>query len=87
MILINIFLLLALVRYLQTSDNFVVAAAIYAITISLTRAIFGGDIPTVLISALLSFVIALLWFWLLVKFNESSLYWLILIGGLVFIFI
>jgi len=82
MFMIKLFLVVALVKLLLNTNKPVQCAGIYTAGSFLIDLIFGRPFLFAVIASAISFAFALLYFWLLDKFEESSLFWVILILGL-----
>jgi len=79
---INILLLLALVKVLKNTHNPTVPAFIYATATFIYGNLAQEEFMGVLIASVLSFGVAFFYFWLLNKFEDSLVWWLIFISGL-----
>ena len=82
MFMMKWFLIVALVKLLLNTNKPAQCAGIYTAGSFLMNLIFGGPFLFAVIASAISFPFALLYFWLLDKFEESSLFWVILILGL-----
>ena len=82
MFMMKLFLVVALVKLLLNTNRPAQCAGIYTAGSFLLSLIFGRPFLFAVIASAISFAFALLYFWLLDKFEESSLFWVILILGL-----
>lgn len=80
---INVLLLLALVRLLKSLHNPIIPALIYGIATFIYSFLAGGELAMVMVASLLAFGAALIYFWLLERFNDTLIWWFIFILGLV----
>ena len=78
---INIFVLLALVKFLRVSGSVLTCAVLYAIFGFLIVLIFRNDVNQALMTGLVGGVLSFIYFWLLHKFGDSFFWWIILLGG------
>ncbi|MHB1000322.1 MAG: hypothetical protein ACYC27_13860 [Armatimonadota bacterium] len=86
--ILNILLLVSLLKYLQTERSPMTCAVLWAIGSTLFMFFFNlgsGSFWYILLMAPIRFGLSLLYFHLLEKFDESYLYWVILILGLAII--
>ena len=82
MFMIKLFFIVALVKLLLNTNKPAQCAGIYAVGGFLISLIFGRPFLFAGIASAISFAFALLYFWLMDKFEESSLFWVILILGI-----
>lgn len=85
--IIKIFVFIALIRVLVTTDSPLLCSGLYAIAVFLLGLAFGmafgQPLSFVLIRTGVAFVLASLYFWLLSRFEDSGfLWWIIMIAGL-----
>jgi len=81
LLFIKLFMVAALVKLLLATEKPLLCAGIYAVIGLTLRLLFGYPfVPTVVASAI-SFALAFGYFWLLDKFQESGLFWVIMILG------
>jgi len=55
-------------------------AVLFVLVTSFVRALLGGPLLYHALSAVLSFAFAYPWFWLLCRFDETWLWWVVLFG-------
>ncbi|MHB1455580.1 MAG: hypothetical protein ACYC0V_01560 [Armatimonadota bacterium] len=81
---LNVFLLVMLMKYLLRERSPMKCAIFWAIgsTAFAVFLAFGGNTRFLLFLAPVRFGLALLYFWLLDRYEESFLYWVIFILGL-----
>ena len=80
----KILILAGLIRLLIATEQPFLCSGLYAGGVLVLGLIFGVPFVTMLIAATISFALASLYFWLLVRFEGSGpIWWLILIFGLV----
>ena len=81
--LFKILLLAALVRANLHTGKFLFCSSLYAVTGLVLALVSGGELlPTLLWSAI-AFGLATLYFWLLVRLEDSGIvWWVVLVGGL-----
>lgn len=72
----------SLVRLLLKTNQPAWCAIVYVVLSTILGLMFGRTLLFALIAAPISFVLAFAYFWLLNKFEESGLFWIILVGGL-----
>lgn len=83
MLILKIFMLIALIKILLATDKPFLCAGLYTGVIFVLGLAFGNPIEVMLIAAVISFVLASVYFWLLSRFEDSGfVWWLILIAGL-----
>ena len=81
-LIIRIAILVGLVRLLTMTGKPFLCSGIYA-AIALFFDLLSGSGPIdALISGGVAFLLASLYFWLLNRYDEGALYWIILVGGL-----
>lgn len=81
--IIKIFVFIALLRVLVTTDAPLLCSGLYAIAVLLLGLAFGQPLSFVLIRTGAAFALASLYFWLLSRFEDSGfLWWIIMIAGL-----
>jgi len=78
----NIIIFLALIKILGQTNNPLYPALIYAVSRFFFGLIIKGEFIPALFGALISFVLTLIYFWLLKKTDGSIFWWVILILGL-----
>jgi hypothetical protein len=79
---VKVLLIASLVKLLIQTNKPVWCAEIYAAFVFIMALIFGKPLIVVIIASAIAFCLAFLYFWLLNKFEDSGLFWLILILGL-----
>lgn len=80
--MVKIILLVGLLKLLDVSNNPFLCSGIYTSFIFVFGILSGNLFVPVLISSLIAFVLSSLYFLLLDRFQDSGLYWIILICGL-----
>lgn len=85
--IIQIFIFVGLLRYLQLSENPLSCAIIYGIAHFIFSLILSSNLVESFFSALLVTMLAWVVFWLLHRFNHSFIYWIILAGCIVYFFV
>lgn len=84
MIILKVFLVIALIKILMITDQPFLCSGLYAGLVLLLALAFGNAMQVALLAALIGFVLASIYFWLLSRFEGSGLlWWVILIAGLV----
>ena len=78
----KILLIVGLVKLLIETDQPFVCSGIYAIAAFVLGVVFGSPVLAVAIASAIAFALASLYFWLLSKFPDGILWWVILIVGL-----
>ena len=81
--IIKILVLVALIRLLIVMDKPIVCAGIYTGARLIFALLFGNPLLSVLIGSAIVFGLALLYFWLLSRFQDTGVFWVVLILGLV----
>ncbi len=79
----NVLILAGLIKLLLITENPFLCAGVYSGLRFLIALIFGYPLLPTLIASAISFALALLYFWLLNRFQGSAIFWLVLILGLV----
>jgi hypothetical protein len=80
LIIFRIMLLVALVRLLIVTNKPLLCSGIYA-TIVTTGALIGGVGIAAFVAGGMAFVLSSVYFWLLNRFEDSLLFWVIMIAG------
>lgn len=80
---IKIIVLVGLVKLLDVTESPILCAGIYSFVALLFAGLASYDLSKVLITGLIALCLSFTYFWLLKKLNNSWLYWLVLIGGLI----
>lgn len=75
-------MLVALVKLLLVVDKPMVCAGMYTGLRLIFALLFGNPLLAVLVSSAIAFALALLYFWLLSRFRDTGLFWVVLILGL-----
>jgi hypothetical protein len=87
MILFKLVFIVGLIRLLLATNNPVMCTSIYgtghAILGSVLCLTINASLLPVLAMSSIAFVLALVYFWLLDRFEETMFFWLIMIGGLI----
>ena len=88
MILFKLGLIVVLIKLLLVTNKPVLCASIYAtghaiLGSAICLAVSAPLLPVLTMSSI-AFVLALVYFWLLDRFEETMFFWLIMIGGLAF---
>lgn len=86
MLILNIFILVALIKLLLSTDKPVLCAGIYA-GLAFLFSLMTFPLGVAVLAGAIRFVLAFIYFWLLSKFEGSGLWWLILIGGLLIVLV
>jgi hypothetical protein len=84
---VNIMILVALIKLAIQTDKPMMCAGIYVGAKSLFALGLGREFTNVLIAAIIGFILAAIYFWLLVRTQESALFWVIAIVGIVIGFV
>ena len=87
LLVVNILILVALIKLPIQTDKPLLCAGIYVGTRSLLALGLGHHFDAVLIAAAIGFALAGVYFWLLVRTQESALFWVIAIVGIVIGFV
>ncbi|MEN6306839.1 MAG: hypothetical protein ABFD91_03710 [Anaerohalosphaeraceae bacterium] len=85
--MIGIILLAALIKLVLVTERPWLCAGLYAAISFVLRLCFGASLGVVLLHTAIVFGLVGLYFWLLDRYSESGLFWLILIVGLVIGFV
>ena len=80
--IIKILVLVGLIRLLIITDNPIVCAGIYTGVRLIFALLCGNPFVAVLIGSIIAFGLALLYFGLLSRFQDTGVFWLVLILGL-----
>lgn len=80
--MIQILMLVALVKLLLATQNPALCAGIYAVVGMLFALLFGHSFLPVIISGGIGFALAFIYFWLLNRFQDTGVFWVVLILGL-----
>ena len=80
---IKVIVLVALIKLLLVTKNPILCAGIYTIVKFLLTLLFGTPFIAVLIGSVIAFILSLIYFWLLNRFRDTGIFWLVLILGLV----
>jgi len=83
--MMKVILVVALVRLLIHTNKPAVCAGLYITLICILGLMLGWPFKFFILRVGISFGLAFLYFWLLDKFEESALFWLILLLGLPFV--
>ena len=80
--IINFIVLAGLVKLVLTTEKPILCAGIYTVIFAITASLL--DIPRLyfIISIFVAFGLSLLYFWLLDRYRDSWIFWLVLILGL-----
>jgi hypothetical protein len=81
--MVKILILVGLVKLQLATRNPLLCAGIYAGVSFVLSLIFGHPFLAVLISSVIGFALALLYFALLNRFQDTGMFWVVLILGLV----
>jgi hypothetical protein len=82
MIILKVVVLAALVRVLIITNRPLLCAGIYVSISFVFSLLSGSSFVYLLIASAISFGLAFLYFWLLDRFEESVMFWVILVVGL-----
>ena len=82
-LLIKILVLVSLIKLLLVTEQPILCAGIYTAIRFIFSLIFGFPFLAVLIGSAIGFGLAFLYFWLLDRFRETGVFWIVLILGLV----
>lgn len=82
MLIFRILVLVSLVRLLISTNKPSWCAGVYALLAGVGTLVSSGQLTTALIAAGIGFVMSGIYFWLLNRFSEGILWWVILIAGL-----
>jgi len=78
----KIIFLVGLIQLLYKSEKPFLCSGIYAGLVLVLSLVLGAGVIGALITAVIGFVLASIYFWLLNEFSDGPLHWGILIGGL-----
>ena len=81
--IVKILILIGLVKILRTTQNVILCAVIYGTIGLILNFITKGDFNYALLVGIVNGTLSFVYFWLLHKTENSSLWWLILIAGVV----
>jgi len=82
MFLLKVVIIASLVKLLLTTNKAVLCAGLYTGIGFVLGLAFGHGIIAVAIASAIAFGLSFVYFWLLDKFEDSILFWIILIVGL-----
>lgn len=85
--IIKIFLLVGLLRLLDSSDNALLCAGIYAGGIFFIGLLFGGSFTAVVFSAFIGFGLAAMYFFALYYLQRGIMYWIVAIVGMLIVLV
>ncbi len=85
MVLLKVVVLIALIKLLLALGKPIVCAGIYAGIRFVFMLLLGAPLLAALIGTAIVFGLALLYFWLLNRFRDGGLFWLVLFVGLVIV--
>lgn len=77
--MISLFLLVAFVKISIHYNNPLVLAGLYTILATLFSAAFGVELATLAVAAMVTFGLTWLFFWLLDRYEDSGVWWGIMI--------
>ena len=80
--IIKIFIVIALVRLLVATDQPFLCSGIYAVIVCIFGMAFAGPTSAVFVGAAIAFVLASLYFWLLDRYSEGIIWWVIMLAGM-----
>lgn len=86
-IIAKLFVFAGLIRVLIDSKSAILCAVIYASVIFFFSILMGGPIEPLIFKSSLVFGISYLYFWLLLRFEGSILFWLIMVAGILILFL
>ena len=81
-LMLNILVLIGLLKILSISENPYLCSGLYAVAYTSLALFFGAGFMNVLLYGVISFALATIYFYLLDRFQDGLLYWVILVGGL-----
>lgn len=81
MIIIKILFLCSLLRLLISTDQPFLCSSLYTAGIFVLGLAFGTPFTALLIASVIRFALSSLYFWLLDRFSEGILWWVIMILG------
>ena len=81
-LIFNILFLCSLLRLLISTDQPFLCSGLYAGGLFVLGLVFGGPFVPLLIVLAIRFALSSLYFWLLDRFSEGILWWVIMILGL-----
>lgn len=84
---INIFILVALIKIVIQTDRPLMCAGVYTGVHMFFALLLGKGLSVALVGAVVGFFLAWLYFWLLTRTQESVVFWLVAIGGIVIGFV
>ena len=73
----------ALIKLLLETDKPLLCAGLYAVMASGLSLLFGHSLVATLVALAIRFGLAYAYFWLLARFQDSGVFWLIMILGIV----
>ena len=82
MIVIKVFVLACLLKLLMSTDKPFLCSGVYAGGVFILGLSFKGPFLGVLLFSGIAFALSSLYFWLLHRFDEGIMWWVIMIGGL-----
>ena len=83
MIIIKVFVLVCLLKLLISTDKPFLCSGVYAGSVFVLGLVFKAPFLGVLLFSGIAFAFSSLYFWLLYRFDEGILWWIIMIGGLI----
>ena len=78
----KVIILVGLLKLLIVTERPILCAGVYSGLRLILGLVFGEELIPDLIASAITFGLALLYFWLLNRFQGSSIFWLVLIVGL-----
>ena len=85
--ILKIFVVVGLVRLLIVTDMPFLCSGIYAVVVCLLGMAFAGPTLAVFVHAAIAFVLASIYFWLLDRFSEGIIWWVIMLVGMFIVLI
>lgn len=80
--IVKIFILIAAIRMLITFDKPFLCSGVYAGIVGFWGLAFSGPVPEVFIGTAIAFALSSIYFWLLSRFSEGLIWWVIMLGGM-----
>ena len=80
--ILKIFVAVGLVRLLIATDLPFLCSGIYAVIVCFLGMAFAGPTLAVFVHAAIAFVFASIYFWLLDRFSEGIIWWVIMLVGM-----
>ncbi len=86
-IIAKICIFMGLISVLLASKSAVLCAVIYTLAIFFFSLLVGKPVESLIFSNVLVFGLSYLYFWLLLRFEGSFLFWLVMVAGILILFL